>query len=123
MMQPPFFLAMAGLGSSWYLYMKRPDIPEMLKEKFGMIYTILDNKYGFDDFNQKVFAGGSRKLGSLLWNIGDIKIIDGTMVNGTAKAIGWFSGKVRVVQTGYLYHYAFVMIIGLLGLVSYVTIF
>jgi NADH-quinone oxidoreductase subunit L len=123
MMQPPFFLAMAGLGSAWYLYMKRPDIPVMLKDKFGMIYTILENKYGFDDFNQKVFAGGSRGLGNLLWNIGDIKIIDGTMVNGTAKAIGWFSGKVRVAQTGYLYHYAFVMIIGLLGLVSYVTIF
>ena len=123
MMQPPFFLAMAGLGSAWYLYMKRPDLPVMLKEKFGMLYTILDNKYGFDDFNQKVFAGGSRGLGSLLWNIGDIKIIDGTMVNGTAKAIGWFSGKVRVAQTGYLYHYAFVMIIGLLGLISYVSYF
>ena len=123
MMQPPFFLAIAGLGSSWYLYMKRPDIPEMLKEKFSAIYTLLDRKYGFDDFNQKVFAGGSVKIGRFFWNVGDIKIIDGTMVNGSAKAIGWVSEKIRVVQTGYLYHYAFVMIIGLLGLVSYVTIF
>jgi NADH-quinone oxidoreductase subunit L len=103
--------------------MKRPDIPAMAKEKLHVIYTILDHKYGFDEFNQKFFAGGSLAIGRLFWNIGDVKIIDGTMVNGTAKAIGWISGKVRVVQTGYLYHYAFVMIVGLLGLVSYVTIF
>ncbi len=123
MMQPPFWLAMAGIVSSWYLYLKRPDIPEMIKQKLSLAYTILDHKYGFDEFNQKFFAGGSIGIGKLFWNIGDIKIIDGTMVNGTAKAIGWIAGKVRVVQTGYLYHYAFVMIIGLLGMVSYVTIF
>jgi NADH-quinone oxidoreductase subunit L len=114
---------MGGLVSAWFLYMKRPDIPAMAKEKLHVIYTILDHKYGFDEFNQKFFAGGSLLIGKLFWNIGDVKIIDGTMVNGTAKAIGWISGKVRVVQTGYLYHYAFVMIIGLLGLVSYVTVF
>ena len=74
---------------------------------------MLANKFYFDEFNQKVFAGGSRALGSLLWHIGDEKVIDGLLVNGSARLVGWFSGKVRQVQTGYLYTYAFTMIIGL----------
>jgi NADH-quinone oxidoreductase subunit L len=117
----PFWLAMSGLGLSWFFYLKRPDIPAMLKEKMAVLYTVLERKYGFDDFNQIFFAGGARRLGSLLWNIGDVRIIDGAFVNGTAKSIGWIAGKVRVMQSGYLYHYAFVMILGLLGLISWVT--
>jgi NADH-quinone oxidoreductase subunit L len=120
-MAVPFWLAMAGLGTAWYFYMKRPDIPAMLKEKFAFIYTVLDKKYGFDDFNDTYFAGGSRGLGRLLWKVGDAKLIDGLMVNGTAQSVGWISGKIRHLQTGFLYHYAFVMIIGLLGLMFWIA--
>jgi NADH-quinone oxidoreductase subunit L len=121
MTQLPFILAMAGLISAGYFYLKRPDIPAMIKDKLSLIYTILDKKYGFDDFNDTFFAGGARRLGNALWNIGDVKLIDGIMVNGTAKGIGRLSGLIRNAQTGYLYHYAFVMIIGLLAMISWVT--
>jgi NADH-quinone oxidoreductase subunit L len=112
---------MAGLLTAGFFYLKRPDIPAMIKEKFSLLYVVLERKYGFDDFNDTFFAGGSRGLGRLLWNFGDIKLIDGLMVNGTARTIGWISGKIRVMQSGYLYHYAFAMIIGLVVLVSWVS--
>ena len=123
MMALPFYLAMAGLLVAAFFYLKRPDIPAMLKEKFAFVYHILDRKYGCDDFNDAFFAGGSRGLGRFFWNIGDMKLIDGLMVNGTAKGIGWISGKIRHAQTGYLYHYAFVMIIGLLVMISWMSFF
>ena len=77
-----------------------------------MLATILERKYGFDDFNDWFFAGGARRLGSGLWKWGDKTVIDGIMVNGTARLIGWTAGVARRVQTGYVYHYAFTMIIG-----------
>ena len=92
----------------------------MLKQKFGVIHRILDNKYYLDQFNETVFAGGARKLGYALWKFGDVTIIDGVMVNGTAKLIGWFSGVARLIQTGYLYSYAFWMILGVFGLLTIV---
>ena len=122
MTQLPFILAMAGVATAAFFYLKRPDIPAKIKEKASLLYTVLDRKYGFDDFNDTFFAGGSRALGRFLWTVGDVKITDGGMVNGTAKCVGWVSGKIRSSQTGYLYHYAFVMIIGLLGMISWVTI-
>ena len=115
---PAFYLAMAGVGTAWFLYMKRPDIPAMIKERAGILYTILDRKYGFDDFNEQVIAAGSRGVGRLLWQIGDVRVIDGFVVNGAAKSVGWFSGVIRYVQTGYLYHYAFAMFIGLFVLIA-----
>ncbi len=120
MMALPFWLALAGVGTAYFLYMKRPDIPGQIKAKFEGVYRLLDNAYGFDSFNQSFFAGGSRKLGKILWQIGDVKGIDGIMVNGSVKLVGWVAGAVRQMQTGYLYHYAFAMIIGLLVLVSWV---
>ncbi|MBD3670953.1 MAG: NADH-quinone oxidoreductase subunit L [Gammaproteobacteria bacterium] len=111
------YLALAGAGAAWYLYMKRPDIPTMFKEKLSIVYKVLDNKYGFDDFNEKFFAGGSRRLGGALWGVGDVKIIDGFVVNGTAKGVVWLAGVLRNLQSGFLYHYAFAMIIGLLLLI------
>ncbi|BAP57244.1 NADH-quinone oxidoreductase subunit L [Thioploca ingrica] len=111
--QPPFWLAMFGLITAWFLYLKRPDLATLIKERSGIIYTILVEKYGFDRFNDWFFAGGTRKLGGLLWRIGDVTLIDGLMVNGSAKVVGWFSGIIRQIQTGLLYHYAFVMIVGL----------
>ena len=80
---------------------------------------MLVNKYWIDDFNDWFFAGGVRGLGRNLWNIGDVKIIDGLMVNGTAKTVGWISSIVRNIQTGYLYHYAFAMIIGVLVMIVF----
>ena len=76
------------------------------------IYTLLDNKYYFDRFNDWFFAGGARGASRFLWKFGDVKMIDGLMVNGTAKLVGMFSGVMRLAQTGYVYHYAFWMIIG-----------
>ncbi|MDP1707593.1 MAG: NADH-quinone oxidoreductase subunit L [Gammaproteobacteria bacterium] len=117
--QPPVWLAFAGIAVAWFLYLKRPDLPDRIKQRFSMLYRVLDNKYGFDDFNDTVFAGGGRWFGRLLWQTGDVTVVDGVMVNGTARAVGWFSSVVRHVQTGYLYHYAFAIIIGLLLLLGW----
>ena len=117
----PFWLAMAGLAVAWYFYEKRPDIPENLQNKFKQLHKILVNKYYADDFNDFFFAGGARGLGRLLWNFGDVKLIDGLIVNGSARTVGWISSVIRNMQTGYLYHYAFAMIIGLVVLVVYFT--
>ncbi|NOQ80842.1 MAG: NADH-quinone oxidoreductase subunit L [Gammaproteobacteria bacterium] len=116
----PFFLMAAGIATAWYLYMKNPELPGKIKNSFGLIYDILDNKYGFDTFNEKVIAGGTRGLGNIFSKFGDIMIIDGFIVNGSAKSVAWFSGIIRHVQTGYLYHYAFAMILGLIGLLALV---
>ena len=114
-----FWLMLAGAASAWFIYMKRPDIAETLRRRFATIYDILDRKYGFDEFYQAFFAAGSRRLGQGIWKYGDAGLIDGLMVNGTAKTIGWFAATVRYVQSGYLYHYAFAMIVGLLGLLTW----
>jgi len=114
----PFILALAGVVSSWYFYMKRPDIPAAIQKRFQFIYTLLDNKYYFDRFNDWFFAGGARGASGFLWKFGDVKLIDGVMVNGTAKLVGMFSGVMRHLQSGYIYHYAFSMIIGVFVLLS-----
>ncbi|MCN4143968.1 MAG: NADH-quinone oxidoreductase subunit L [Thiohalomonas sp.] len=116
----PFFLMAAGIATAWFLYMKNPELPAKIKDSFGLIYDILDNKYGFDTFNEKVIAAGTRGLGNIFSKFGDIMIIDGLVVNGSAKSVAWFSGIIRHVQTGYLYHYAFAMILGLIGLLALV---
>ena len=119
----PFWLALAGAGSAWFFYMKRPDIPEAIKQKFSAIYTLLDQKYYFDRFNDWFFAGGARGASRFLWKFGDVKLIDGFFVNGSAKVVGMFSGVLRTFQTGYLYHYAFWMIIGVSALLTVRTWF
>jgi len=119
----PFALALAGVASSWFFYMKRPDIPEALKQRFSGIYTLLDNKYYFDRFNDWFFAGGARGASRFLWKFGDVQLIDGLMVNGTAKLVGRFSDILRNLQTGYVYHYAFAMIIGVFVLLTVRTWF
>ena len=109
----PFILAMAGVATAWFLYLYRPELAGAIKQRFITLYNILDRKYGFDEFNEFFFAGGGRALGRMFWRAGDVTVIDGVMVNGTARGIGLLSGIVRRVQSGFLYHYAFVMIIGL----------
>ncbi len=118
----PIFLAAAGAFVAWYVYMRRPIIATDLATRFDWLYGILDRKYGFDAFNQIVFAGGSRLLGKFLWQVGDRVVIDGAVVNGSAHSVGWVASVVRYLQTGYLYHYAFAIIIGLLGLLSWFVI-
>ena len=115
---PPIYIAFAGVITAWLLYIKFTHVPAILAERFSFIYRILVNKYHFDDFNQAVFAGGARGIGKLLWNFGDVHVIDGFFVNGSGIAVRWFSGIIRRVQTGFLYHYAFAMILGLLALLG-----
>ncbi len=119
----PFWLALAGAGCAWFFYMKRPDIPAAIQKRFSAIYTLLDQKYYFDRFNDWFFAGGARGTSRLLWKFGDVKLIDGFFVNGSAKVVGMFSGVLRGFQTGYVYHYAFWMIIGVSALLTVRTWF
>jgi len=112
----PFFLAMAGVGSAWYIYMKNPQIAVTTSQKLSFVYKMLDKKYWMDELYVKVFSDGSRALGKGFWKGGDVTIIDGLIINGSAKVVGWFASVVRHVQTGMLYHYAFAMILGLVGL-------
>jgi NADH-quinone oxidoreductase subunit L len=109
---PAVYLAFAGAGTAWYLYLKRPDIPASLQERLSGLYNLLDRKYYFDDLYIKGFAAGGRRFGQFLWDKGDQLVIDGLIVNGTARMIGVFAGILRRVQTGYLYHYAFAMFFG-----------
>jgi NADH-quinone oxidoreductase subunit L len=111
----PLWLAIAGVVTAYYFYMVNPRVPAWFKDKFSAIYTLLDNKYYMDKFNDVVFAGGARMLGTGLWTVGDKGLIDGLVVNGSAKVVNWFSKVTRLWQSGYIYHYAFVMIIGVLG--------
>ena len=116
--QLPFILAMAGVAVAWLAYIVFPNSPRHIASFFKPVYWILTKKYGFDQFNQTFFAGGTRGIASLLSNVGDRLLIDGMLVNGSAKIIGLFSGVIRHIQSGYLYHYAFAMILGLLALLG-----
>ena len=115
----PFWLAAAGAALAWYLYVREPALPARIAEQFRGGYRLLVNKYGFDDFYGAFFAGGTRRVGGVLWRLGDVRIIDGWIVNGSARAVGRIASIIRHVQTGLLYHYAFAMIIGLLALMTW----
>ena len=115
---PPLYLALAGVALSWFFYMKRPDIPAAIQRRFSGIHSLLENKYYFDKINDFVFAGGARLLGKGLWRGGDVAIIDGLIVNGSARLVGWIATATRLFQTGYVYHYAFTMIIGVFVLMT-----
>ncbi len=116
----PFWLAVLGAGTAWYCYILKPELPAKIRAQFAWPVKILEDKYGFDRFNDWFFAGGARGLGKGLWKFGDVTIIDGIMVNGTAKLIGWFSGAARHMQTGYVYTYAFTMIFGVFVALTFV---
>jgi NADH-quinone oxidoreductase subunit L len=108
-----FWLAMAGLATAVYFYLLRPDLPARIKAKVEGLYNLLDRKYYFDDLYIKGFATWGRNLGTALWKRGDQFLIDGVLVNGTANSVGKLAGVMRQLQSGYLYTYAFAMIIGL----------
>ncbi len=111
---PPFWLALAGIATAWYLYRVRLDLPKRIAIALGPLYAIVERKYGFDELYQWLFAGGARLLGTGLWKGGDERTIDGVLVNGSARLVGWFSGVVRLVQSGLIYQYAFAMLFGVL---------
>jgi NADH-quinone oxidoreductase subunit L len=113
------YLAAAGAVVAWYLYLKRPDLPAHWQQQFSALYRVLVNKYYFDWFNENVIARAGRWLGAFLWRVGDEALIDGAVVNGSAKTVGLVSSLVRNLQSGYLYHYAFAMIVGLALLVGW----
>ena len=115
----PVYLAAAGVLVAWALYLKRPEIPALLRGRLAPLYRVLDNKYWFDWFNENVIAAGGRALGRLFWRVGDELVIDGALVNGSARTVGWLAAVTRHVQSGYLYHYAFAMIIGLSALLAW----
>jgi NADH-quinone oxidoreductase subunit L len=120
---PVFWLAMGGLGTAIYLYLLRPDIPAKIKSKVEGLYNLLDRKYYFDDLYIKGFAAWGRGIGNMLWKRGDQFLIDGVLVNGTANSVGKLAGVMRQLQSGYLYTYAFAMIIGLTMLLGWLIWF
>ena len=115
----PFALALAGAASAYYCYMVNPRFPAMLKSKAEPLYALLDNKYYLDRFNEIIFAGGARLAGKILWQGGDRRLIDDMIVNGSSRVVGWFAAMIRLWQTGHIYHYAFVMILAVLGFLIY----
>jgi NADH-quinone oxidoreductase subunit L len=116
---PAVWLAAAGVLAAWFVYLKRPQLAEQLRSTAGGLYTLLVNKYYFDAFYEKVLAGGSRALAQLLWRGGDVALIDGAAVNGSARLVGWAARRLRALQSGFLYHYAFATIIGLSALLAW----
>jgi len=119
---PPFWLALAGIATAWHLYLNRTDLPKKIAIAFGPLYALVERKFGFDELYAGVFAAGARLLGTGFWKGGDERAIDGVMVNGSARLVGWFSGVVRLVQNGLIYWYVFMMIFGVCavyGLVKY----
>ena len=114
----PFWLSIGGIFTAWYLYMVRTDLPAKIKQAAGPLFTLLDRKYFIDEFYSWLFAGGARALGAGLWKIGDVKVIDGFVVNGAARVVGLTAVLVRRFQSGYIYHYAFTMIVGVFVLIS-----
>jgi NADH-quinone oxidoreductase subunit L len=114
----PFWLAIAGVAVAWLMYIRAPGLPEKLANRVRWVYQALINKYGFDEFNDRVVAAGGRLAGNWLWRYGDAAIIDGVVVNGSARAVQVIAGVARRIQSGYLYHYAFAIIIGLLVLIG-----
>jgi NADH-quinone oxidoreductase subunit L len=119
LMTMPFWLALFGVASAYYMYMVNPALPAAIKTRFQPIYTLLENKYYLDWFNENVVSRAARALGVGLWKGGDEAVIDGALVNGSWKGVAWVSGVIRRVQTGYLYHYALVMILGVFVLMTY----
>ena len=115
----PFWLALGGVATSYYMYMINPALPAAIKRSVMPVFNLLENKYYLDWINENILARGARAFGTLFWKVGDQAIIDGAVVNGSWKLVGKLAGGVRRVQTGYLYHYALVMILGIFVLMTY----
>jgi len=115
----PFWLALGGVATAWWFYLLQPAIPAALKKRLAWIDNLLENKYYMDWVNEHVFAAGARLLGTGLWQGGDVRLIDGAVVNGSARAVGAIAQFTRLLQTGYLYMYALVMLLGIFALMTW----
>jgi NADH-quinone oxidoreductase subunit L len=111
--QWPVWLAALGVLTAYQFYLWRPEWSDAVQKRFNWLYRVLVDKFGFDWFNEHVIVAGARLLGGGLWRFGDQLIIDDGMVNGSARTVGWLGSVMRYAQSGYLYHYAFAMILGL----------
>jgi len=118
----PFMLAISGVVVAWLVYVQFPALSEVIQKALSPLYKALINKYGFDTFNQKVLAGGTRAVGWLCWRLGDATVIDGLVVNGSAKVVGMGAKMLSRLQSGYVYHYALAMIVGLMGLLIWIKL-
>jgi NADH-quinone oxidoreductase subunit L len=115
----PFWLALAGVVTAWWFYLKQPSIPAAIARVASPLVTVLENKYYMDWFNEHVLAAAARGLGLGLWKGGDMALIDGALVNGSARTVGGMAGWVRQWQTGRLYTYALVMLLGIFALLTW----
>lgn len=115
----PFWLVVAGAVIAWYCYLINPRVPAAIQSTFSGVYKLLENKYYVDWINEQIIARGARCLGYGLWQTGDRGIIDGVLVNGSARVVGWVAAISRHLQSGFIYHYAFAMIIGIMALVTF----
>lgn len=116
------WITIAGAAIAWICYIAIPSIPVNLAQRFSLIYKLLLNKYGFDAFNNLFIVKGSKGIGRLFYTVGDQKLIDGMVVNGSSRLVRWFSAKGRAIQSGYLYHYAAVMVFGLFGFLCWLIL-
>ncbi|HUH88788.1 MAG TPA: NADH-quinone oxidoreductase subunit L [Pusillimonas sp.] len=115
----PFWLMIAGLITAWYLYLVNPAVPAAIRRSFSGVYKLLDNKYYADWFNEQVLGRLAVGIGRGLWQGGDRGLIDGIFVNGSARVVGWVAAVSRHLQSGYIYHYAFAMIIGIMAFLTF----
>jgi NADH-quinone oxidoreductase subunit L len=115
----PFWLALAGVVTAWYMYLVNPKVPAFFARALRPLIVVMENKYFMDWINENILAKGARGLGMGLWKVGDRAIIDGFFVNGSWKVVSLVSGVVRWFQSGFLYHYALVMILGVFVLMTY----
>jgi NADH-quinone oxidoreductase subunit L len=115
----PFWLALAGVLTAWWFYIRQPSIPALLDSKLRPLRVVLENKYYMDWFNEQVLARAARLLGTGLWKGGDQALIDGVVIDGSARAVGRVAGFMRRWQTGRLYQYAMVMLLGVFGLLTW----
>ncbi len=116
---PPLYLALAGIATAWYMYIHRPELPARMARRMHVLYAILRAKYGFDEIYEEGAARGARAVGRFLWRVGDVQLIDGAIVNGTARLVGRIAAWGRRLQSGYIYHYAFAVILGLFVLMTF----
>jgi NADH-quinone oxidoreductase subunit L len=115
----PLWLAVGGVVTAYVFYMLVPAVPAFFGRTLAPLVTVMENKYYMDWINENIIAAGARLLGRGLWKIGDVTIIDGLFVNGSARLVGWIGSLVRLFQTGYIYHYALVMLVGVFALMSW----
>ena len=118
-LSPPLYLALAGIASAWYLYIRRPELPAEMARRLHVAYAVLRAGYGFDAVYLEGFAASARAAGRFLWRVGDVQLIDGALVNGTARLVGRIAAWGRRLQSGYIYHYAFAIILGLFVLMTF----